>query len=131
MNSFIEEWTNDFIKTRITALTSFRNCNANVPRHLSNQEFAARKTLSTNFNLIIQKVNKFNSVLTVEKDVYLRHMETIVSDHDKFEKVSIKKEILNFSINHEKNINNYLKRLKKSGTLSTEQYKKLKQLEVD
>ena len=53
-------------------------------------------------------------------------METIVSDHDKFEKVSIKKEILNFSINHEKNINNYLKRLKKSGTLSTEQYKKLK-----
>ena len=53
-------------------------------------------------------------------------METIVSDHNKFENVNIIKEILNFSINYEKNINNYLKRLGKSGTLSTEQYKKVK-----
>ena len=36
----------DFIKTRIkdTALTSFRNYNANVPQHLSNEEFEALKT---------------------------------------------------------------------------------------
>ena len=53
-------------------------------------------------------------------------METILSDLNKFEKVSIKKGILNFSINHEKNINNYLKRLENSGSLSTEQYKKIK-----
>ena len=118
----------DFIKTRIkdTALTSFRNYNANVPQHLSNEEFEALKTLSKNCNLVIQKADKGNSVVIVEKDVYLRHMETIISDHNKFEKVSIKKGILNFSINHEKNINNYLKRLEKSGTLSTEQYKKIK-----
>ena len=76
--------------------------------------------------MVIQKADKGNSVVIVEKDVYLRHMETIISDHNKFEKVSIKKEILNFSINHEKNINNYLKRLEKPGTLSTEQYKKIK-----
>ena len=56
----------------------------------------------------------------VDKDVYLRHMKTTISDHNKFEKVSIKKGILNFSINHEKNINNYLKRLEKSGTFSSE-----------
>ena len=53
-------------------------------------------------------------------------METILSDLNKFENVSIKKGIFNFSINHEKNINNYLKRLEKSGSLSTEQYKKIK-----
>ena len=53
-------------------------------------------------------------------------MKTIISDHNKFENVSIKKGILNFSINHENNINNYLKRFEKSGTLSTEQYKKIK-----
>ena len=40
--------------------------------------------------------------------------------------LSVKKGILNFSINHEKNINNYLKRLEKSGSLATEQYKKSK-----
>ena len=118
----------DFIKTRIkdTALTSFRNYNANVPQHLSNEEFEALKTLSGNCNLVIQKADKGNSVAIVEKDVFVRHTETILSDLNKFEKVSIKKGILNFSINHEKNINNYLKRLEKSGSLSTEQYKKIK-----
>ena len=112
----------DSIKTRIKdiALTSFRNYNANVPQHLSNEEFEALKTLSKNCNLVIQKADKDNSVVMVDKDVYLRRMETTVSDHNKFEKVSIKKGILNFSINHEKNINNYLKRLEKSGTFSSE-----------
>ena len=45
---------------------------------------------------------------------------------NKFEKVNIKKGILNFSISHEKNVNNYLKRLERSGSLSTKQYKKIK-----
>ena len=76
--------------------------------------------------MVIQKANKGNSIVIVEKDVYSRYMETILSNYNKFEKVSIKKGILNFSINHEKNINNYLKRLEKSETLSTEQYKKIK-----
>ena len=71
---------------------SFCNYNANVPQHLSNQEFAALKTLSKNCNLVIQKVDKCNSLVMVEKNVYLRHMETINSDHNKFEKISIKKE---------------------------------------
>ena len=70
----------DFIKTRIkdTALTSFRNYNTNAPQHLSNEEFEALKTLSKNCNLVIQKADKGNSVVIVEKDVYLRHMETIM-----------------------------------------------------
>ena len=56
-------------------LTSFRNYNANVPQHLSNREFEALKTLSTNCNLVIEKADKGNSVAIVEKDVYLRHVE--------------------------------------------------------
>ena len=85
----------DFIKTWIkdTALTSFRNYNANVPQHFSNEEFEALKTLSGNCNLVTQKADKDNSVVIVEKDVYARHMETILSDLNKFEKVSIKKGI--------------------------------------
>ena len=79
-----------------------------------------RQKNKKNCNLVIRKADKGNSVLIVEKYVYLRHMETIISNHNKFEKVSIKKGVLNFSINHEKNINNYLKRIEKSGTLSTE-----------
>ena len=58
-------------------------------------------------------------------------METITSNHNKFEKISIKNGILNFSINHEKNINNCLKRLEKSEILSTEENVAINQSKVD
>ena len=47
----------DYIKTKIKdlALTSFRNYNANIPQHLSNEEFEVLKNLSANCNLIIKK----------------------------------------------------------------------------
>ena len=44
-------------------------------------------------------------------------METILSDFNKSDKVSIKKGILGFSINHEKNINSCLNKLGKSESL--------------
>ena len=72
-------------------MTSFRNYNANIPQHLSNEEFEALKNLSPNCNLIIQKADKGNSVVLVEEDVYIRHMK-------KIEKLKIKKGILNFKL---------------------------------
>ena len=118
----------DFIKTKIkdAALTSFGNYNENFPQHLSNSEFDALKNLSNNCILVIQKADKENSVVIVQKDVYIKHIEKILHDLPKFEKVSVKKRILNFSINHEKRINNYLMSLEKSGILSSDQYKKIK-----
>ena len=76
----------DFIKGRIkdTALTCFRNYNANVSQHISNEEFGALRTLSKNCNLVIQKADKDNLVVIVEKDIDLRHMEMILSDLNKF-----------------------------------------------
>ena len=55
----------DFIKTKNkdTALMSFRNYNANVRQHLSNEEFEALKTLQKNCNLVIQKADKANWLL--------------------------------------------------------------------
>ena len=41
-------------------------------------------------------------------------------------KVETKKCLLNFTVNHKKRINKYLKPLKLSGTLSVEQYKTIK-----
>ena len=107
-------------------LLQFRKWSQHLPQHLSNEEFEALKNLSANCNLIIQKADKGNSVVLVEKDVYIRHIEKILDDATKFEKVKIKKRILNFSINHERRINDYLKSLEKSGSLTTDQYKKIK-----
>ena len=118
----------DFIKTKIkdAALTSFRNYNENVKQHLSNSEFDGLENLSSNCNLVIQKADKGNSVVIVLKDVYVRDIEKILNDLHKFEKVNFKKGILNFSIKHEKRINDYFKSLEKSGSLSFDQYKKIK-----
>ena len=118
----------DYVKTKIKdlALTSFRNYNANIPQNLSNEEFEALKNLPANCNLVIQKADKGNSVVLVEKDVYIRHIEKILDDATKFEKVKIEKEILNFSVNHERRTNDHLKSLEKSGSLTTDQYKKIK-----
>ena len=53
-------------------------------------------------------------------------MEKTFDDGLKFEKVKIKKGISNFSVNHERRINNYLKSHEKSVSLTTDQYKKIK-----
>ena len=86
----------DYIKTSIKdlALTFFRNYNAMIPQHLSNEEFEALKNLSANCNLSIQKADKGNSLVLVEKDVYIRHIEKILYDAKKFEKLKSRKKFL-------------------------------------
>ena len=85
----------------------------------------------TTLIVIIQKGNKVNSVLLVEKNVYIRHIEKILDNATKFEKTKIKKGILNFSINHERRINDYFKSLEKSGSLTLISIRESKQPEVD
>ena len=78
----------DFVKTKIkdAALTSFRNYNANLPRNLSEEEFKALQNLSKNTNLVIQKSDKANSVVVLDEDIYIKHMESLLSNKAKFEK---------------------------------------------
>ena len=53
-------------------------------------------------------------------------MELLLSDKAKFEKVHTKKGLLNFTVNHEKRIKEYLKPLKSWRALSIEHYKRIK-----
>ena len=109
------------------ALSSLRYFNLNVPQHLSDNEFQALKNLSRlKKEVIIQKSDKGNSVVLVNKSDYIRHIEGILSDVNKFEKVSLKKEILNFALNHEEHINKQLRSISNNGNLTEQQYKKVK-----
>ena len=63
--------------------------------------------------VIIQKSDKGSSVVLVNKSDYIRHIEGILKDVNKFEKVSLKKGILNFAVNHEEYINKQLKSISK------------------
>ena len=107
-------------KTKIkdVPLSSFCFYNANVPQNLSDEVLVALHRLSKNKNVVVQKADKGNSVVLVDRDVYVKHMENILKDNTKFKKVDIKARTLSFQVNHEKRINEILQRLKSSGSLS-------------
>ena len=65
-------------------------------------------------------------MVLVDRGVHVKHMGNILKDNTEFGKVDIKTRTLNFQVNHEKLINEILKRLKSSGSLSYKQYKKIK-----
>ena len=46
-------------------------------------------------------------MVILDKDVYGKHIESFLSDKAKFEKVDTKKGLLNFTVNHEKRMNEY------------------------
>ena len=60
----------DFVKTKTkeTALLSFRQYNKNPQQNLSKEELTALTNLSKNKDIIIQKSDKSNSVVIVDKE---------------------------------------------------------------
>ena len=111
----------DFVKTRTkeAALSSYRNYNNNVPQHLSKEEFLALQNLRKNKNIVIQKSDKGNSVVVVDKADYSDKIESLLNVLPKFEKIDLKNDgILNFAINQEKRVENILKKLVASNSIS-------------
>ena len=70
----------DFVKTRTkeTVPSSYRNYNNNVPQHLSKEQFVTLQNLCKNKNIIIQKSDKGDSVVIVDKADYLDKMENLL-----------------------------------------------------
>ena len=59
----------------------------NVPQNLSDEELEVLEKLSKNNNLVVQKADKGNFVVLVDRDVYVNHMENILKDNNKFQKL--------------------------------------------
>ena len=92
-------------KTKETALSLFRQYKKNPQQNLSKQELTALTNLSKNKDIVIQKSDKGNSVVIVDKDTYIKRMENLLSDQRKFEKFTLKSDaFLNFVVNQEKRI---------------------------
>ena len=101
-----------FVKTRTkeAALSSFQNYNNNVPRNFFKEEFLALKNLRKNKNIVIQKSDKSNSFVVVDKADYLDKMGNLLKRTQKFKKINLKNDgILNFAVNQEKRVDNILK----------------------
>ena len=78
-------------------------------------------------NIVIQKSDKGNSVVIVDKADYLDKMENFLNDTQKFEKIILKNGgILNFAANQEKHVDNTFKNLVASNSISEDTRRSLK-----
>ena len=81
----------DFLKTKIkdTAISSYRNYNNNdVFSNLSEDEQFSLKNLSAKSDLVIQKSDKGNSVVVIDKIVYTQRVKNLIQDTTKFSPVT-------------------------------------------
>ena len=86
-------------------MSSFRTYNNNVSQHLSKGEFDALKNLSQNKQIVIQKSDKGNSIVIVDRVKYIEKMENFLSDQSKFQKTTVKDDnLFNFITSQEKPI---------------------------
>ena len=119
------------IKARLldTALTSYQNFSSDKdpPENLTPSEFKALKSLSKNKNIVIQKADKGNTVVILDKCSYISAIEEILNDNSKFSKLDIPagKEI-NHIVNLEKRITSALKLLKDKEIIDKSTYKSIK-----
>ena len=77
--------------------------------------------------MIIQKSDKGNSVVIVQRQDYLQKMNDILSDQNKFSKVSLKDDtLLKFATIQEKHVDKVLKKLVESESMTEKTRRSLK-----
>ena len=100
-----------------------------MPQHLSKGEFVALKNLPQNKQSVIQKSDKGNSIVTVDRGNYIEKMGNFLSDKSKFQKIVLKDDnFLNFITCQEKRIDKIYKKLVDSNSISEEIRRQLKPL---
>ena len=86
----------------------------------------ALKDLIKNRDFVIQKPDKGNTVVILNKNDYISRMEVILNDSSKFQKVSIdQNKVLNYIVHMENRIIDVLKKLKKKKIISENKYEDL------
>ena len=122
----IEDHELEKLKTEIKkeAYSSFDNYNFWNELNINKEEYLALKGLSSNKNIILQKADKGNSVVLVNKADYIKRMKELLSDVSKFKEITVEpgKEI-NLLLQHEGKLIEFLKQIKSSVT--TDLYKHL------
>ena len=112
-----------------TALSSYEifTSDRSPSENLTASEFKALRHLSKNKNIVIQKADKGNTIVILDKISYISAIEEILNDHTKFSNLDIPagKEI-NYITNLEKRITSDLKLLKDEEIIDKATYKNIK-----
>ena len=112
-----------------TALTSYQNFSSDrePPENLTSSEFKAFKCLSKNKDIVIQKADKGNTVVILDKCSYISTIEEILNGNSKFSRIKIPAgNEINHIVNLEKRITSELKLLKDKEIIGKSTYKNIK-----
>ena len=97
-----------------------------LEENLNKKELESLKNFSKNPNIVIQKSDKGNSVVILNRKVYLEKMKEMLNKNDQFLKFPIQEEKhYNFLINLEKKIREPLKELYQLDIIDEKTYEKL------
>ena len=119
----------DKARLQDTAFASYSDFNKDnsPPSNSSKDEFESLCKLKNENNLVIQKADKGNTIVILDKDSYLKSVETLLKDSSKFKNIPIApNKDLNYIINSEKRVTDLLKKLKNKNAISEETYNKLR-----
>ena len=118
----------EFIKVRLrdSAFSSYKDTSKSFEKNLPKAEFDALKMLLKNKDIIIQKVDKGNTVVILNRKDYVCKMKNILNGSSKFYKVYMDHDkILNHLIHMENRVTDVLKSLRDKKEISIEQCKNL------
>ena len=108
-----------------TSYSAFSKDNS-PPFNLSKDEFESLCKFKNENNPVIQKADKDNTIVILDKDSYLKSVETLLKDSSKFKNIpTAPDKDLNYIINSEKGVTDLLKKLR-NNTAYEETYNKLR-----
>ena len=111
---------------KASAYDCINSYDAKLEQNLPSDEVEALKQLLHDEKIIIQKSDKGNSVVILNKTDYSARMRELLSDTTKFRKLAIAEgKDYNYIINQEKRIRKFLIRLKEKGAMSQDRYNEL------
>ena len=118
----------EFMKNRLrdSAFSSHKDTGKTLEKNLPKDEFHSLEILLKNKDITVQKADKGNIVVILNRKYYVCKMKNIVNDKSVLQKVYIDHEkILNHLIHMEKRATDVLKNLGDKKEISIEQYKDL------
>ena len=109
------------------ACDCFKTFDPKLEQNLPDGQVEALKSLLADDNIIIQKSDKGNSVVILNKSDYVTRMHELLADTSKFQKLDIQGENdYNYIINQQIHITTVLGDLKKKGAMTHSRYEELR-----
>ena len=114
---------NKFLETATSSYAKIKSCR--IRSNLSSNKAEALKHLTKQKDIIIQKADRGNTTVILDKESYIEKKKELLSDTSKFEHLEIPPDKhLNFVINSQDKIKNILKSLHHKGSINV-LYKKI------